>query len=65
MKAIIVNENYLDERFEAFINRVKVAFSEAGFLDSGECCQLVRSFNYHAHRFKEDIVGAPFDGKGK
>lgn len=55
MKAIIVNEDYLNERFEAFINAIKVDLLENGD-DNFDRNQFIRTFNYRTHQLKGEIV---------
>ncbi len=59
MKAIIVNEKYLEERFEAFNNRVKLGVAEMRHLEQPDKDAIWRSFNYHAHKFKEELLKGP------
>lgn len=62
MKAIIVNEKYLEERFEAFINLVKLGVAEMRHLEQHDKDAICRLFNYHAHNFKRELFQGPFQG---
>lgn len=55
MKAIIVNEDYLNERFEAFINAIKVDLLENDN-DNFDRNQFIRTFNYRTHQLKRELV---------
>lgn len=59
MKAIIVNEKYLEERFKAFVNQVKVNVFKMKHLKESDKDAICRSFNYHAHKFKEELFEGP------
>jgi len=59
LKAVIINEKYLEERFEAFINRVKLGVAEMRHLNQPDKDAIFRSFNYHAHKFIKELFTGP------
>jgi hypothetical protein len=56
MRAIIIKEARLEERFLAFVDKMKLQFRENKALEESLRQELERSFVYQAYQLKREIL---------